>query len=328
MEFEVYVLGGYPRSAQVRKALRDYNAGKLTDLELQLILLRETAYLCGIQRGANLTAIQDPLLDAQDIFRSFVESWRNVAISGLLRYFDNNFFYRIPVFTDKPDIQRMCISRRARLLRQIVSDYRIKIAIPGPVTFSYLSRTELSKEELAHEITRIYVTELESVREYKIDILQVDEPFLLDVDALPDHYDLAGDCVKELKRVYEGKLVVALYFGFPREECVKKLTDLPTDYVSISVVEYPDRWLNILRRVDLGDKKLILGIMDSRNVRLESYEEIRELLLKFCDVVGKERIAGITTSAWLDLIPLQYAIAKTTVLGQYGLRLREELFSR
>ncbi len=322
----MYVLGAYPRSAQIRKAVRDYDEGKLTDLEFQVVLQREVAYLCGIQRGAGLTAIQDPLLEVQDIFRPFIESWRNVSVDGLLRYFDNNFFYRVPVFSDRPDIQRMVLTRRARSLRQIVPDYRIKMIVPGPVTFSYLSRTDIDKRELAHEITRIYTIELENASSYRIDILQVDEPFLLDIDAAPEHYDLASECLRELKRVFNGKLVLALYFGLPRGECVKKLNDLPVEYVSLSLVEYPERWLSILRATDIGDKKVIVGVVNGRDIRIETYDEVKRLVSKLCEVIGKERIGGVTTSTWLDMIPLSYAISKTIILGQYGLRLREELY--
>jgi 5-methyltetrahydropteroyltriglutamate--homocysteine methyltransferase len=243
-----------------------------------------------------------------------------------LRYFDNNFFYRIPVFVDRPDIQKYYITRRVKFMREINPDDRIKIVIPGPVTFAYLSKTDLDRKELVFDILRLYQLDLSRAQEYKLDVLQLDEPILLDVDATLEHCDLVEQYVRELKKTVQCKVGVALYFGVPRDDIIRKVVQLPVDFVCLNVCEHAGRYLEIFRKVkDSITTKLVLGIVDGRNIRPEEFEEVKKLVEDVVNIVGKDCILGFTTSSWLDLIPLKYAIEKTMLLGRYGLRLAELL---
>ncbi len=322
---KVFVLGAYPRSAKTRKAIRDLDEGKISIEEARLAILEDISYICGIQSGSGLSLIQDPAIEHHDIFRPFVESWRGVYADGLLRFFDNNFFYRIPVFIEEPDVQRCVIAQRVRMLRKIVHDSAIKISVPGPVTFTYLSKTELDKTELALSIARAYVLDSE-LGDAVPDVFQLDEPFLTDPDASPYHVSILEECVKELKRRF-GRIIVSLYYGVPREEVFKKITELPVEAISISLVEYPERSLDILRRCRPEASRTCIGIIDSRDIKVESYEHVKRLVEKTVDALGSKDLYGLTTSSGFELIPLKYAIEKTRALGRYGLRIAEE-FSR
>ncbi len=317
------MLGAYPRSAKTRKAIRDLDEGKISIEEARLAILEDTAYICGVQVGSGLTYVQDPAVEHHDIFRPFVESWRGVYADGLLRFFDNNFFYRIPVFVEEPDVQRCVLSQRVRLLKKIVHYYPIKVNVPGPVTFSFLSKTELDRSELAISISRAYVLDSE-LGDAIPDILQLDEPFLTDPDASPYHVSILEECIRELKRRFS-RIIISLYYGVPKEEVFKKVIDLPVEAITISLVEYPERGISLLKSTRPDPSKICLGVIDARDIKVEDYEHVKKLVEKALDSMGSRNIYGITTSCGFELIPLKYAIEKTQILGRYGLRIAEEI---
>ncbi len=326
-QVEIFVLGRYPRSARFRKVLRDFDDGKLSDIEYVRTLQEELAYLCGVQIGAGLSIVQDPAPDEHDIFRPYVESWRGVYYDGLLRFFDNNFFYRIPVFVEKPDIQKYYISRRAKILREIIGgDIPIKISIPGPVTFAFLSRTQLDRTELVFDIARLLAMDVARAVEIAgLNYIQIDEPFLFDVDAEPRHVDLVRDYLAEFRKVGV-KILLAVYYNMPRPEILEKMLDLPVDMLCLDVLSNAEKVLNTIKQrkptVDLA-----LSVINGREIMVEDYEIVKKLVEKVIEIAGKDAVRGITTTCGFELIPLKYAVQKTIVLGRYGYRLVSEVLS-
>ncbi len=319
---EIFILGGYSRSPKFRKIIRDRDEGKITELEYNIALIEDLAYLCGVQDGSGMTIIQDPQCDFHDIFRPFVEAWRGAYFNGLLRYFDNNFFYRIPVFIEEPDIQRCVISTRIRTLKRIIPYKPVKISVPGPVTFSYMSKTELDRSELAHLISRVYILDVEIGSQIP-DYLQVDEPYLADADATAQHVALLEECIRELKSKFR-RIILSIYFNVPKEDIFKKIIELPVDYLCISLVEYPERAFEVLRKIKPEGSKLCIGVINSRDIKCEDYEYVKKLVEKVLELTSDRKIGGLTSSSGFELIPLNYAIEKTKILGRYGLRILEE----
>ncbi len=321
----LFVLGRYPRSTKLRKTLRDYDEGRVTDSEYLKVVQEETALYCGVQIGAKLTAVQDPAPEEHDIFRPYVESWRGVYYNGLLRYFDNNFFYRIPVFVEKPDIQKYYISRRVKLIRELVGpDYPIKISIPGPVTFAYLSKSEIDKRELVFDICKLLIMDISRAMEFTtVDFVQIDEPFLFDVDASLEHVELVEEYLKEFKKL-NTKIVLAIYFNAPRQDILEKVVELPVECICIDVLSYPNRVIEVLSRKK-PSAPLALGIVNGREIMQEDYAHVKALVEKICSIVGKDLIYGLTTTCGFELIPPKAAIEKTILLGMYGNKIIEEV---
>jgi len=320
---EIFILGGYSRSSKFRKTIRDFDEGKLTCIEYYTSLIEDLAYLCGVQDGSNMTIIQDPQIDFHDIFRPFVESWRGVYYDGLLRYFDNNFFYRIPVFVEEPDIQRCVISTRCRLLKKFIHYKPVKISVPGPITFVNMSKTDLDKVELAYSISRLYILDVE-IGGIKPEFLQIDEPYIADPDFDEKFLDVLDGCIRELKKVYN-RVILSIYFNVPKSSVLKRIFDTSVDLVCISFVEYTDRAFQVLRDVKPEGSRLGLGIIDGRDIKCEDYEYVKKIVDKVLEIVSDRKIGALTTSSSFELIPLEYAIEKTRLLGRYGLRILEEL---
>src|SRR5207249_9390988 len=73
--------------------------GRVAPEEVDAAFVADRADLVAAQREAGLDYFSDGLLRWQDIFRPLVESVSGLAARTLVRWFDNNSFFRAPEVT-------------------------------------------------------------------------------------------------------------------------------------------------------------------------------------------------------------------------------------
>ncbi|WP_048061445.1 hypothetical protein [Hyperthermus butylicus] len=319
---DVFVLGGYSRGIGARKVLREFERGGVGWGEAEAVIGLEEAMLVGVQAGAGLTYVSDPALAWHDLLRPFVEAWRGVAVGGLARFFDNNFFYRVPVFTGKPDPKYYVLAKRAVFLSKIAPrGAGVKVFMPGPVTFAALSDTSVfgGMEEAAREIARILGEEARRALEAGASVVEVAEPLLGDIDARPEH---AGLLVDLLSKYFPdpSKLIVSIYYHPPSKEVAKELAVLKAQYLALDYADRPETFREAVKIA--CPEGLAVGAVDARSIYLEPVERVEKALQTAKELCSPDRLA-LTTTAPLDLIPQQHAIAKTRHLGHLARRLEE-----
>ncbi len=308
------VLGGYPRSRYVRHTLRDEERGEVRVGEPVKAIMLGASTVIGAQVSAGLRFISDGMLDWHDIFRPFAEAWRNVAVDGLLRYFDNNFFYRIPVFLDEPEPTRPVLSPRVRLFKELVEPGDLKVVVPGPVTFARLSDNKSGMDiyELAERIAFALEVEVREAVNAGARVVQVDEPFLADVDATRDDAVLAAELAGRFSKL-GATTILAVYFNMPEPSVYEAMLDAKVDYIAVDVIDAPERASRIISSKGYGGHKPVLGLIDARRVMDDRLGYITDIASKLA--LDAEEV-GITTSAWLDLIPYRYSLRKTILVGR------------
>ena len=323
MRFEAFVLGGYPRSPRVRKALRDLERGVVDSESVERIVIEDSLALIGVQIGAGLTIVGDPLLDWHDLLRPFAEAWRGVYVDGLLRYFDNNFFYRIPVVRELPDPSKRVLGPRvAKLVQALPPDTRLRVTVPGPITFARLSRIEGPRfEEVAETVARILGEEIRLAVELGAKVVEIDEPWLSSVDATREDAELCRDLVSKYMAGF-GETILATYFSPPSPEIAEVLAEIPTQFVAIDYVDSPKRAEKALEK--MSGRGVAVGIVQARDLYRDRTDTAIDVVKRLVREVGVSSIA-VTTSAWLDLLPLRHAIEKTRVLGEIARAIVKEL---
>lgn len=324
VEFVADVLGGYPRSARLRKALRRLEEkGEAELTEVQRIIYEETLVVVGAQLGAGMYSVVDGMLDWHDPLRPFAEAWRGVYIDGLLRWFDNNFFYRIPVFVEEPDPKRLVLAPRVRMLRSILPDWaRIRVVVPGPYTFTKLSKNRTGRDdrELMGLIAKLLAEEVRRAVEAGASVVQVDEPMFADVDAKPDEASEAVEAINTMFKVAgSAETRLAIPYNVPSPDVYERILDVKARTIILDFVDAFERGLKLVKEKGVGGHELGAGIIEARNIYIEPYERFASQLDAIISVYNGDRLL-ITTSAWLDLIPLHYAIEKTKILGCYTAR--------
>ncbi len=310
-------LGGYPRSRIVRRALRDYERGLLGYGELERVISEASAVIIGSQLSSGISYVVDGMIEWHDIFRPFIESWRNVTASSLLRYFDNNFFYRIPVFTGEPEANRLVWAPRVRRYAPLAEPSGFKIVIPGPLTFTLMSvnKSGYSSEELAEAIAKLMANEVKAAVEAGASMVQVDEPMLTDPDTTRDEALLAVDLVNTITAsAGQAKTVLALYFDVPKSDVFDVILNAKVNCISLDVIDAPERALKLIESKGFGGHCSVLGLINSRTIYDDPVDRLTELALTIAKGSRVEEL-GITTTTWLDLIPYSYSLRKTHLLG-------------
>ncbi len=322
-----FVVAGYPRPRSVRLALRDRERGRIHYGGAEEAVALGSAAVIGAQVSAGLAYAGDGVMDWHDPLRPFALAWRNVSLDGLIRFFDNNFFYRIPVFHGEPEPGDPIVPPRAARFAPLAWPAGYKATIPGPLTFLRLSKngSGVEDEELGRAIARLLAMEASGAAEAGADLVEVQEPFLADVDATPDDVDLFKELVSIVReRVGGARLVVSVYYNFPDPKVYDAMLDVKgVDYVALDIADAPARAVETLKARGVGEWRPALGLINARDIYDDDVERLAGEAASLAKALGLEEVV-VTTSSGFELIPYRYSLRKTQLLG----RLAEETAAR
>ncbi len=306
----------YPRSDRVRRLLRRLEElGQAPLVDTLRAVYEDTLMLLGAQLAAGAESIADPAIGWHDLLRPFAEAWRGVWVDGLNRWFDNNFFYRVPVVDELPDPQRLVTPGRVASMRAVLPEWaRIRVVLPGPVTFTRLSRIAggLEPEKVAERVAEILALEAEKSVENGASVIEIHEPFLGDIDARPEDAELAARLASMIASRVSGKAEVRLlvYYAPPSPEAWEKLAEAKVDAVIVDYVDAPQKTEKLLEK--WAPRRLGLGLINARSIYPEDPRSVAQEAKRLAYKAGVEELI-VATSTPLDLIPLRYAIEKTRI---------------
>ena len=289
--------------------------GEASLLEATRAVIEDSVMLLGVQLAAGVDAVADPVIDWHDLLRPFAEAWRGVWVDGLNRWFDNNFFYRIPVVEELPDPQRLVTPPRVKALRCMLPEWvAIRVTLPGPVTFTRLARIRggLDEVRVAERVAEILALEAEKSVANGASVVDIHEPFLGDIDARPEDGELAARLASMIASRVEGKARVRLltYYAPPRPEVWEKLAEAKVDAVMIDYVDSPGKAEEALSR--WAPRRLILGLVNARSIYPEDPRRVADDAKRLAYKYNVEELV-VAMSAPVDLIPLRYAVEKTRI---------------
>ncbi len=322
-----FVVAGYPRPRHVRIALRDRERGELPLGAAEESLALGAATVIGAQVSAGLAFAGDGCMDWHDILRPFAVAWRNVSLGGLLRFFDNNFFYRIPVFHGEPEPTDSLVAPRVKRFLPLARPAGFKATIPGLLTFLRLSKNEagVEDEELGKAIAEVLAAEVKGAVAAGASLIEVQEPFLADVDASPDDVELLKDLLKPIREAAgEAKLVLSIYYNFPERKVYEKLLEVDADYVALDFADAPKRAYETLESVGRGSWVPAFGEINGREIYDDNVSVLSERIAAAAKSLSLDEVV-VTTTSGFELIPYRYSLRKTVLLGRLAESVAEKL---
>lgn len=203
-KFLTSVIGSWPRTKEVQRAMRDKKAGRITEEEFQNIADESIVKILRWQEEAGMDYVSDGE-QRRDNYISFVaEHLKNVrmlSVSELLDYIEDKASFEeilgtldVPAYSMTNPAATGLISRKKPLaLNDYLflkknTDNAIKVALPGPYLLTRsmwvegLSKEAYpTKEELAVDIVKVLREELEDLIAAGCDFVQFDEPVLTEV---------------------------------------------------------------------------------------------------------------------------------------------------
>jgi 5-methyltetrahydropteroyltriglutamate--homocysteine methyltransferase len=311
-----YLHGIYPRSEPVVAATRDLDRGRTTPEAVSELYDQDLRALVDVQREAGLDYFSDGLLRWQDLFRPLVEASRGLAGGALVRWFDNNTFFRAP--EEQGEISGGELGSVYNTI-SVVPEPRVA-TLPSPLLFSRVSVPSGDPNDLMREVARGLlrpVAEQLVARGYSV--IQLQEPWLMFHgidDADWKHLE------ESLGLITEGlgaTTVLHTYFG-DAGPWIDRLRDLPVDAVGVDFSETDVRSLGS----GWGSKGLLVGALSGRRSNMESVDDIVKLVKLAAETAGPDAVY-VSTISDLELLPRDLAAGKVRRLGEAAARLREEL---
>jgi 5-methyltetrahydropteroyltriglutamate--homocysteine methyltransferase len=304
------VVGNYPKITEdktqvnLRLALNKFDEKKITSEELEKAYQETIKRVIKEQEEAGLDILTDGQIRWDDLVTPFAKNIEGFKIGGLLRFFDNNVYYRRPVVKSKLSFKNYSVVEEFKFAQNI-SSKKIKPVIVGAFTLAKLSLDEFynDEEKLVLDLAEILHKEAMGLDQENAEMIQIDEPSLC---YYPDKIDLVEKSLKIITQGLKAKTALCLYFGSIKN-LVPKLFDLPVDIIGIDIISKPENFGLIL---DYDKEKEIgLGCVDARNTKMETESELLAIFEKVTQKIPSHKIY-ISPSCGLEFLPHADALKK------------------
>jgi 5-methyltetrahydropteroyltriglutamate--homocysteine methyltransferase len=221
--------------------------------------------------------------------------------------------------------------RDVQLLRAN-TDRTIKITVPGPFTMTQQAVDEHYGDEarLAMDFAAALNEEIHDLVAAGADIIQIDEPYL------QAHAERARSyAVEAITCALDGistTTVLHTCFGYglvvknkPTQVAgypfLEELVETSVDQISIEAAQ-PRLDLSVLER--LGDKTVILGVIDLGTTEVEDQSTVEDRIRAALEHVPPERLI-VAPDCGMKYLPREAAFAKLSIMVQAAKAVRAEL---
>jgi len=299
-------IGDAPAAQRHRRAYAQRERGEISEAEWRAVEDDVVREVIAEQLGAGVGLPTDGQVGWYDPISHVARHLEHVAINGLLRYFDTNFYFRQPVVTGRIARQAAVLAGEFATARMAAAPHPVKAVLTGPYSLAQGSILEAgyrSRRALAHAYAEVLAAEVADLARAGATLIQVDEPFLLQH---PEDMDVVRETFETLAAARgSARLACCTYFGdaLPLYEDLHRL---PVDVLGLDLTYSP----KLAGRIaEAGtDRSLGLGLIDGRNTKLETGDMVFPVLDRVLPRL-RER-AYLNPSCGLEFLPRDRARAK------------------
>lgn len=310
-------IGDTPEQQRLRRAIQAHQAQKVSDEELAAVQNDVTAEILAEQARAGLDQVTDGQIRWDDSQTYLAHGLDGFERGGMIRYFDTNTYYRQPIAVRAVSWQRPILVDDFRFA-QAKSEKPVRVVLTGPYTLARLSLDRHYEDlvDFTMDLAQALNQEARALVAAGATVLQVDEPA---VTLHPADEPLVS---RALSRVFDGLEITRaayLYHG-PQKGLMDVAGLWPVDVVGFDAVSDP----GVLDRLAIEDypKAVGLGIVNARNTRLETVDEIHAILDRVTRKVPLDRI-HLGPSCGLEYLPRTRAYDKLARLVEAARRYEE-----
>ncbi len=297
------VVGNYPKVTEdktcldLRQARNRFDQKKISDEELEQAYQKNIKRVIQEQEETGLDLITDGQIRWDDPVTPFAKNIHRFEIGGLLRFFDNNVYYRRPIIKSKLSFKDYSVVDEFKFAKAN-SKKAVKPVIVGSFTFAQLTLDEYyhDEEKLVIDLAGILHKEAAKLEQEGAGIIQIDEPSLC---FHPDKLGLVQESLEIITKGLKAKFALYLYFG-SIQKLVPRLFDLPLDVIGVDVVSKKEN-LDLMLEYS-GKKEIGLGCVDARNTKMETESELLAIFKKATKRIPPEKIY-INPSCGLEFLP-------------------------
>ena len=317
------VVGNYPKlstqsqAPSLRRAISQFDTGRITQEELNAVADEVTREAIREQVEAGVDLVTDGQIRWSDGQTYFAGGIKGFTIDGLLRYFDTNTYFRQPISQERLEWQGPITVNDFKMAQES-SPRPVKAVITGPFTLGYLSQLGYYSDRatLVLALAQILNREAMALQEAGATIIQFDEPAIL---RHKQDFSLLEEASSVVTRGL--RIKTAIYTCFRDVSGIhQQLFQLPFQVFGLDFVMGRGNYELIK---DLPpEKELSAGIMDARNTRMETVDELVESIRNISRHVSLDRLY-VNPNAGLEFLPRATAQAKLTRLVEASKKAQE-----
>ncbi len=241
----------------------------------------------------------------------------NVETRGIVRYYDNNNFYRNPVVTGRLT-ESGDVARELRAASELTDS--LQAVLPGPYSLSDLATNEHYDEgDFLDAIAEFLAGELAAFPDHETLFLL--EPSLVENPPEDGEDERASEAIDRVAAATDAEVVVHTYWGALEEKVHAHLLDTDVDAIGYDFVSDVDD--NLYNISEYGTKDSVaLGLLDGQNTLVESPETIAERIDWIDERLPAQEFdtTYVTTNTELFYLPENKYKEKLAALGEVAAR--------
>lgn len=279
---------------------------------------RDLQELVRLQHEAGLDHFSDGLLRWQDLFRPLVEGSSGLKVGPLVRWFDNNAFYRAPQVAGPLSLNGTLPA--VFETRRDVPEPRLA-CLPSPYLFARvtLAQADRARASLMLDLAREVLRPLaQALVDAGYGLIQLQEPWLGFHGIEPGEWETFTHSLATITDGLGATTVLHAYFG-NAGPYADRLRELPVDVIGFDFLETDVEALG-----GTWDKGILAGCLNGRNSLVESSEAIVEFVTRLADSLKPPAIY-LSSNSDLEFLPQSVARQKVLRLGQAARQLKEQL---
>ncbi len=330
------LVGAYPRTPvpgqpfRVRTAHAQLERGEIDREAFRDVQDKLVRDVIEEQIEAGLGLLTDGQVRWDDPQTAIARGLEGFEMTGLLRYFDTNTYYRQPRATAEPlwthpilvaDWKQADEMAREAARERGLVPLPVKACLVGPYTLGRLSDPgAVGREELTLGLAGALAREIRALVEAGAPVVQIDENALTMIGAEDEaERALAGDALSRLTGALgdlgDAHLCLAVTMGSAEHAGARLLYDLPFASYLFDLIAGPDNWRLIAQAPH--DRGIVCGVADARNTARDD-EAVMIWAARYAaslNARGLDRV-GLAPSTGLEYLPRDRARAKIEALAE------------
>jgi 5-methyltetrahydropteroyltriglutamate--homocysteine methyltransferase len=321
----VTVVGSYPRPPKeggvftLRKTLQAMDRGEATVDDLKKAQDDLAREVIQEQAAAGVELVTDGQVRWFDGQTRFADALEGFRIGGMIRYFDNNTYYRQPEVIGAVSRSKPIIVDEYTFAAE-ASPVPVKPVLTGPYTLAVLSQDEHYRDQraLVKDLAAALNQEARDLAAAGATVIAFDEPALSRVPGMPEpEPSILEEAAASLTEGVDATTILQTYFG--DVTLGEALFDLPFDGFGLDLVAGPGN-KPLAKAVPEG-KILQAGIVNGRNTRVEELEDLVRQINVLAESVPLERL-WISPSSGIEYLPREAAERKLQRLAEAAKEVR------
>ncbi|MXR51534.1 5-methyltetrahydropteroyltriglutamate--homocysteine methyltransferase [Halovenus sp. WSH3] len=312
--------GLYPLPDWAKEQLKDQKGNQKEDLisgdegaEIQDSYEEVRTEFIDAQQAASLDLVVEGQGRWDDMLAHPLAVNDAVDTRGIVRYYDNNNFYRDPVVTGDLEATGDIAEELEAASQQVEN---LQAVLPGPYSLADLATDEHYGDEAAFQaaIAEFLAEEAELLPD--VETLFLLEPSLVENAPGDGADERASEAIDTVAGATDADVVVHPYWGALEEKVYAHVMDADIDALGFDLIS--DHEQNVYNAQEYGaPDDVALGIVDGQNTLVEEPETIEERIEWFTDQTQQndyERIYA-TTNTETFYLPVNRFEEKLEALG-------------